>query len=172
MSLIAEQGLAGTTQRRVAARAGVSLASVTYHFATLNDLFAAAFDHLTDESVDRLDRLRQEAMAGRITLADAWAEVVRGADGRTRENVVGAFELLVAAIRQPELRLSATRLLDALNSFFLTWTPEPDPSRSVLCCCSGSASPKRPPVVRSPTATSTAGSRAPRSRSGRLCRPH
>ncbi|MCB0910998.1 MAG: TetR family transcriptional regulator [Propionibacteriaceae bacterium] len=132
VALIAVQGLAGTTQRRVATRAGVSLASVTYHFATLDELFAAAFDRVIDESVTRLDRLRKAASEGRITLAQAWEDVVRGPDGRTREEVVGSFELLVAAIRQPELRPSATRLLDALNSFFLAWTPEPDPSRSVL----------------------------------------
>lgn len=132
VTLIAEQGLAGTTQRKVATRAGVSLASVTYHFATLDDLFNAAFDLIIDDSVARLDRLRRSALQGRITLAAAWADVVRDHDGGTRDEIVGSFELLVTAIRRPQLRPSATRLLDALNSFFLTWTPEPDPARSVL----------------------------------------
>ncbi|MEA4944430.1 MAG: TetR family transcriptional regulator [Propionicimonas sp.] len=132
VSLIAQQGLAGTTQRKVATRAGVSLAAVTYHFASLEDLFDAAFDRIIDDSVARLDRLRQSALAGRTTLAQAWAEVVRGEDDRTRDEVVGSYELLVAAIRRPQLRPSATRLLDALNSFFLAWTPAPDPARSVL----------------------------------------
>ncbi len=129
---IAEHGLAGTTQRRVAQRAGVSLAAVTYHFATLDDLFDAAFDYLIEESVARLSDLKQSAEQGAITLADAWNEVVRDEWGSTRATVAGGLELLVAATREPRLWPAATRLLDALNAFFLTWTTQPDPARSVL----------------------------------------
>ncbi len=129
---IAEQGLAGTTQRRVAKRAGVSLASVTYHFATLDDLFDAAFDHLIQESVAQLSDLKQSAEQGEITLPDAWNLVVRGDDGTMRPTVAASLELLVAATREPRLQPAARRLLDALNEFFLAWTTEPDPARSVL----------------------------------------
>ncbi len=129
---IAEHGLAGTTQRKVAQRAGVSLAAVTCHFATVDNLSDAAFDHLIEEAVALLSDLKQSAEQGAITLADAWNVVVRSDDGNTRPTVAAGLELLVAATREPRLRPTATRLLDALNSFFLTWTAQPDPSRSVL----------------------------------------
>lgn len=129
---IADHGLAGTTQRRVAQRAGVSLAAVTYHFATLEALFDAGFDHLIDQSVARLTDLKRSAEQGSITLADAWEEVVRDEQGNTRATVAAGFELLVAAARDPRLRPAAQRLLDALNAFFLTWTTRHDPARSVL----------------------------------------
>lgn len=129
---IAEHGLAGTTQRKVAQRAGVSLAAVTYHFATVEDLFDAAFDQLIEEAVALLSDLKQSAEQGAITLADAWNVVVRSDDGKTRPTVAAGLDLLVAATREPRLRPAATRFLDALNAFFLTWTAQPDPTRSVL----------------------------------------
>lgn len=132
LALISEQGLAGTTQRGVAKRAGVSLAAVTYHYPALADLFDAAFERLTDESVAQLRRLREAAHEGRTTLEEAWGEVVRDERGRTRTHVIGAFELLVSAVREPRLRPAATRLLDALNVFFQAWTPGTGPARSVL----------------------------------------
>lgn len=49
-ALIAEQGIAGTTHRKVAAWADVPLGSMTYHFESMDDLlkealaaFASAF---------------------------------------------------------------------------------------------------------------------------------
>lgn len=132
IALIAEEGLAGTTQRKVAKRAGVSLASITYHFATLDELFEAAFDRLIDDSVARLDQLKPDAQEGKISISEAWDRVVRDPDGRTPEHVIGSFELLVASIRHPQLRPASIKLLDALNGFFQTWTVGPDPARSAL----------------------------------------
>jgi AcrR family transcriptional regulator len=43
--VIASQGASQLTHRAVAAEAGVSLASVTYHFPGIDDLRRAAFDH-------------------------------------------------------------------------------------------------------------------------------
>ncbi len=132
VALIAEEGVAGTTQRKVAKRAGVSLASVTYHFATRDDLFEGAFDHMIDESVTQLRELKKAAQEGNISLSEAWDAVVRDTDGRTPAHVAASFELLVASMRQPHLRPISIRLLDALNAFFQTWTQGPDPARSAL----------------------------------------
>jgi AcrR family transcriptional regulator len=132
VALIAERGLAGTTQRMVAKRAGVSLAAVTYHFPALDDLVDAAFDRTIEESVAWLGGLRRSAQEGSLTLAQAWDAVVRDETGHTRAHIVASFELLVAATRQPRLRPIATRLLDALDVFFQSWTPGPDPARGVL----------------------------------------
>lgn len=132
VELIAEQGLAATTQRKVAQRAGVSLASVTYHFATVDDLLESAFNQMIDDSVARLNQVRQAAEGGAISLDEAWESVVRDPDGRTPAHVTGSFELLVAAMRQPELRPIVRRLLSALSTFFETWTSGRDPAHGAL----------------------------------------
>ena len=41
--MIAEHGVAGTTHRLIAAAADVPLGSLTYHFSSLEDLRAQAF---------------------------------------------------------------------------------------------------------------------------------
>jgi DNA-binding transcriptional regulator YbjK len=45
--LVTEVGTAGLSHRKVAARAGVPLGSTTQYFATLDDLRAAALEHLS-----------------------------------------------------------------------------------------------------------------------------
>ena len=42
IEVVADRGVEGLTHRRVAAVAGIPLGSTTYHFATLDDLLAAA----------------------------------------------------------------------------------------------------------------------------------
>ena len=44
--VVSERGSAALTHRAVAAEAGVSLASVTYHFASVADLHRATFEHV------------------------------------------------------------------------------------------------------------------------------
>lgn len=43
LALIAEAGVAGVSHRKVAARAGVPLGSMTYHFTSMHELLFAAF---------------------------------------------------------------------------------------------------------------------------------
>jgi DNA-binding transcriptional regulator YbjK len=55
LGVIAEQGVAGTTHRRVAAAAGVPLGSTTYYFADLHDLLGAAFGRFADQISERFE---------------------------------------------------------------------------------------------------------------------
>jgi DNA-binding transcriptional regulator YbjK len=59
VDLIVEGGPDSITHRMVAARAGVPLGSTTQHFATLDDLKAAAFQHLHTEWNDAADDMRR-----------------------------------------------------------------------------------------------------------------
>ena len=43
LDVIAEHGVAGASHRAIARAADVPLGSITYHFATLDELLAAAF---------------------------------------------------------------------------------------------------------------------------------
>ncbi|GIG34904.1 TetR/AcrR family transcriptional regulator [Cellulomonas pakistanensis] len=48
LDVVAEQGVHGTTHRRIAARAGVPLGSLTYYFSGIDEILAEAFARLAD----------------------------------------------------------------------------------------------------------------------------
>ena len=72
VSVIAERGIEGLRTREVAARVGITIATLHYYFATKEDLLAAAVAYLVDQSRhvhappvyagpgSALDRLRQQ----------------------------------------------------------------------------------------------------------------
>lgn len=49
MSLIAEQGLAATTARQIANAAGVSLGTITYHFASIDEILVQVLQAQTEQ---------------------------------------------------------------------------------------------------------------------------
>ena len=59
LDVVAEHGVAGTTYRKIAERAGVPLGSLTYHFESLDELLGEAFTKLANHTADGFD----EAMA-------------------------------------------------------------------------------------------------------------
>ena len=103
VDVIAEHGVAGTTHRRIAAAADVPLGSLTYHFDGLDDLLAQAFRR----HAERMSRSYEAAFAGVSTtdqLVDAITDLIHGdADADQRDWAV-AYELYLAALRDPALR--------------------------------------------------------------------
>ncbi|QDQ12665.1 TetR/AcrR family transcriptional regulator [Streptomyces spectabilis] len=104
--VIAERGVEGLTHRAVAAEAGVPLGATTYHFATKDDLIAAAlrrsvdrFAAYLDAWVERRPELTPEQHA--VLLADA---VLPPSGGPERAQQVVDLELYLAALRRPALR--------------------------------------------------------------------
>ena len=71
--IVARDGVAAVTHRRVAAEAGVALSSTTWHFATKADILEAALHWTGRREVDRI-----RAIADRLDGTDfdpsAWAE--------------------------------------------------------------------------------------------------
>lgn len=61
LDVIAEGGLRAATHRTIATRAEVPLGSVTYHFATLEDILVAAFTLLGEQIAPRYDDAIREA---------------------------------------------------------------------------------------------------------------
>lgn len=102
LDVIAEHGVAGTTHRRLAARAEVPLGSITYHFTGLADLLAQAFArHVALQSA-----VFEGLFAGVGTherFVEVLVDLVQGGPGRHRGAVLG-FELHLAALRDPGLR--------------------------------------------------------------------
>ena len=73
VGIVAREGVAAVTHRRVAAEAGVALSSTTWHFATKADILDAALRWTADREVARI-----AAIAERLGDADldvsAWAD--------------------------------------------------------------------------------------------------
>lgn len=103
LEVIADHGVAGASHRVIARAADVPLGSTSYHFATLDDLLAAAFTLHADAVADALEQ-RMQAAVDRDTALDALAghlaQDLLGAD----RVLVLAVELYLAAARRPALR--------------------------------------------------------------------
>ena len=102
LEVIAESGIARTTHRAVAARAGLPLGATTYYFPTLDDLIAAGLQRATAEVEADFavwaERLRQTADVP-DTLAGLIGEYL---SDRRRAQI--ECDMYVAAGRDPALR--------------------------------------------------------------------
>jgi len=113
LTVVAEQGITGLSHRKVAAAAGVPLGSTTYHFATLDDLIAAAMDQAAQRSVDAL-RTWERDLAPDADLAAALADFVLRSIGEQRADTVAEYNLYALALHRPQLRAAAVAWDDAL----------------------------------------------------------
>ncbi|GAA2618758.1 TetR/AcrR family transcriptional regulator [Paractinoplanes durhamensis] len=104
IDVIAEHGVAGTTSRRIAAAADVPLGSITYHFTGLDDLLAQAFGR----HAERMSPLYEAHFDGVHDLpgfADAVTDLIHGDAGAPQRDWAVAYELYLAALRNPALRI-------------------------------------------------------------------
>ncbi len=103
IDVIAEHGVTGTTHRLIAAAADVPLGSLTYHFASLEDLRAHAFrrhaQRMSEAYEAHFDGVRTHAQ-----LVDAVTDLVHGDAGADARDWAVAYELYLAALRDPALR--------------------------------------------------------------------
>ncbi len=97
--------MAGMTHRHVAARADVPLGSVTYHFAGLAELQAQAFTRFVELQNEVFETLFED-VGTREGFVEVLVDLVHASPARQRGAVLG-FELHLAALRNPELRVLA-----------------------------------------------------------------
>lgn len=112
IEVVARGGAGALTHRATATEAGVSLASVTYHFPGISDLrratLAQAADLVGSEFAGTLDcRASETAAVG--ALVERWREVGL----HRRAEFVALFSLLVEALHDPELHDQVDALLAA-----------------------------------------------------------
>jgi TetR/AcrR family transcriptional regulator, regulator of biofilm formation and stress response len=103
LEVIAEQGVAGASHRAIARAADVPLGSTTYHFATIDDLLAAAFTELANQVADALEQRMRAAGDAAAALDDLAVHLAE--DLLTGNTLLLAVELYVAAARRPTLRV-------------------------------------------------------------------
>jgi DNA-binding transcriptional regulator YbjK len=103
IEVIAEHGVAGTTHRLIAAAADVPLGSLTYHFGSLEDLRAQAFQrHAERMSVNYAAQF--EGVQTREQFVEAVTDLIHGDVGADAHDWSIAYELYLAALRDPALR--------------------------------------------------------------------
>lgn len=103
LDVIAENGVAGTTHRKVAAAANVPLGSMTYHFQGLDDLLAAAFTKLADLTADGFEAALSSAEGPRQA-REAVVGLITGELLGERRSILLTYELYALAARRPNLR--------------------------------------------------------------------
>ena len=103
IAVIAEHGVAGTTMRRIAAAADVPLGSLTYHFDGVDDLLARAFERHAERMSPRYEACF-DGVRDTADLVDAVTELINGDAGGDAADWTVAYELYLAALRNPALR--------------------------------------------------------------------
>jgi DNA-binding transcriptional regulator YbjK len=108
VDIVARDGVAAVTHRRVAERAGVSLSSTTWHYASKDDILEAALRFTAQREIERVGE-----MAERIAAAspdgfspEAWARALAGwvveqAGGPGRANTVALYRLQLETLGRP-----------------------------------------------------------------------
>ncbi|KQU49828.1 TetR family transcriptional regulator [Sphingomonas sp. Leaf339] len=119
--VIADHGTAATTHRRIAAAAQVPLGSVTYYFATLEELLTAAFLQLAAESSAAF-RARLKAATDRVTACTAVIDIIANHVWAEPRTLLLSYELYAFAARHPPVGAVMQRWMDssreALSRFF------------------------------------------------------
>ncbi|WP_338697645.1 TetR family transcriptional regulator [Streptomyces sp. Q6] len=103
LDLIADEGVAGISHRKIAVRADVPLGSMTYHFRGIDELLREAFTRFADHIVAVFEQhLRRPA--GVEEAREAVTELVHVLSEGPRRDLVLTQELYTLAARRPEYR--------------------------------------------------------------------
>lgn len=121
LSVIADHGTAATTHRRIAEAAQVPLGSVTYYFATLEELLTAAFLQLAADSSTAFRR-RLEAATDRAEACTAVIDIIANQIWAEPRTLLLSYELYAFAARHPPIGAVMQNWMDnsrgALSRFF------------------------------------------------------
>lgn len=146
LELIGREGIAAVTNRRVAAAAGVSLGSLTYHFPSQVELLREALLLYVGEEVARLEAIAAGLRGASITVEQVAIEVERlVAASAGRPEQVAEIELHLRASRDPGLQEASRRTFAAYEAFAaaaLQALGLPDPERhapAVVALITGTA---------------------------------
>jgi DNA-binding transcriptional regulator YbjK len=124
LDLLAESGVRGATHRTIAVRAGVPLGSVTYHYASLDDIFVAAFEQMAQDMEPRYDQSIIDA-GSQEEARDVLVDAVCGSRRATQRELRLHRELYAYGTNSPRvqdlIRAAEQRSIDALSTHF----PEP-----------------------------------------------
>lgn len=109
IAIIGGGGVAAVTHRAVAERAGVSLSSTTYHFASKEAIVDEALREVAAREIERVDRGLRELHALGAAAPEAFARAVvdwmaEQLEGEGRLAVRAGYHLQLEAVERPALR--------------------------------------------------------------------
>jgi len=121
VQVIALEGAGNLTHRAVAGKARISLASVTYHFPSIEELRTSVFEHAGERIGLAFRALIENADFHRDDIPEIVAEYGASLITARREETVAVFEMIVATAHNPELRpviqFFDARLADLLEPY-------------------------------------------------------
>ncbi|MGC4992786.1 TetR/AcrR family transcriptional regulator [Nocardia salmonicida] len=114
--IMGADGAAAVTNRRIAAEAGISLGTLTYHFSTQRDLVEAGMAAFVAAETVKFTQLADRAATGEIDLAQA-GEILGGivTDTDFGGDHLAWFELFVQAARYPALHAATAEFFDTYD---------------------------------------------------------
>ncbi|MFJ3306616.1 TetR/AcrR family transcriptional regulator [Streptomyces sp. NPDC086549] len=116
LQIIGEGGVAALTNRRIAKAAGVSLGSVTYHFATQHDLLRESLLHFVREEARHFTELADQCQTDSLAIEDAASLAGQVACGTALDSAhLAPFELYLHAGRDERLREAASEAFTAYD---------------------------------------------------------
>lgn len=101
--LVAEQGVAGTSHRKIATRADVPLGSMTYHFESLDEVLREVFGRFASSVSDRFEE-RMTAARTRDEARRAVVALIHDDVFGSQRDLVLTQELYTLAARDPAYR--------------------------------------------------------------------
>jgi TetR/AcrR family transcriptional regulator, regulator of biofilm formation and stress response len=104
LAVIGHSGIGAVTHRRVAEEAGVPLGSLTYWFATKDDLLREALRRFVAEEAERLRTVSEALESGAADPAAAAAQFAAIVENSSGPEQIAQFELYLEAARNPALR--------------------------------------------------------------------
>ncbi|MFI6673452.1 TetR/AcrR family transcriptional regulator [Kribbella sp. NPDC050470] len=134
LAVVERDGVAGVSHRAVAAEADVSVASITYHFPTLDDLLVAALTWAAEDLAAELHGWGSELGA---RPADELARVIEHSLDRRRGRTLAVYELYLYAARRPDLREIAGAWLEPLTEIARAFTADPHKARLLVAALDG-----------------------------------
>jgi DNA-binding transcriptional regulator YbjK len=134
LAVIERDGVAGVSHRAVAAAADVSVASITYHFPTLDDLLVAALRSAAEDLAVELHGRGSELGA---RPADELARLIEHSAVRRRGRTLALYELYLYAARRPDLRDAAGAWLEPLTEIARAFTADPQKARLLVAALDG-----------------------------------
>lgn len=111
LGVITEHGVHRTTHRKIAEAAGVPLGSVTYYFATLDDLICAAFERLIAAMSARYASAL-DAAENQDAACDAVTELICGDAYASHQELVAIYEMYSYANHNEAARQMMARWVD------------------------------------------------------------
>lgn len=103
LDVIAQNGVAGTSHRKVADAADVPLGSMTYHFSGIDELLHEAFSRFAQTVIDRFDARMAQATSPDEAV-DAVVALITDEVATDQRDLVLTHELYTLAAREPRYR--------------------------------------------------------------------